>query len=133
MVLESNESNNTGSDAVVITSPTAVLISFFEAAWAGGNQAQVSWETLDETNMWGFNIYRSQQENTGFTQVNGSLILAQNPGSLSGSRYQLNDPTARPGTTYYYRLEVVQPNGANFLAGQTTLAGNTIYLPGVRR
>ncbi len=132
VILESDETNNTGSDTVAVTTSTAVLMSYFKADKVSAHQVELSWETLNEINMWGFNVYRSQQENTGFTKLNATLIQAQNFGSLTGSQYQFSDQTAQPGTTYYYRLEIVRPDLSTFVASQTTLPGIYIYLPSIQ-
>ncbi len=59
----------------------------------------------------GFNLYRGESADGPFdVKVNDQLIPpAADP--LTGGKYEYVDKTARPGVTYYYRLEEVERNG----------------------
>jgi hypothetical protein len=71
----------------------------------------VDWSTETEINTAGYNLYRSESPDGPFdVKVNAELIPAS-PDPLSGGKYSLIDRTARPGVTYYYRLEEVDKTG----------------------
>lgn len=72
---------------------------------------RVEWSTETEMNTAGFNVYRGESRDGPFDiKVNTELIPAS-PDPLSGGKYSLIDHTARPGVTYYYRLEEVEKTG----------------------
>lgn len=72
---------------------------------------RVEWSTETEMNTAGFNLYRGESVDGPFdVKVNAQLIApAADP--LTGGKYEYVDKTARPGITYYYRLEEVERNG----------------------
>jgi hypothetical protein len=68
---------------------------------------EIQWETETEFNTAGFNIYRSDDLNGSFQQLNEKLI----PGvedAASGGDYSFVDTNVKKGNTYYYRLEDVE-------------------------
>jgi hypothetical protein len=78
---------------------------------------RVEWSTETEMNTAGFNLYRSEAPDGPYdVKVNVELIPAS-PDPLSGGKYSLVDRTARPGVTYYYRLEEVDKTGQASLHG----------------
>ena len=72
---------------------------------------RVEWSTETEMNTAGFNLYRGESPDGPFdVKVNAQLIPpAADP--LTGGSYQYIDKTAKPGVTYYYKLEEVEKNG----------------------
>ena len=72
---------------------------------------RVEWSTETEMNTAGFNLYRGESADGPFdVKVNAQLIPpATDP--LTGGKYEYVDETARPGVTYFYRLEEVERNG----------------------
>jgi hypothetical protein len=72
---------------------------------------RVEWSTETELNTAGFNLYRSETPDGPFdVKINADLIPASSD-PLSGGSYSLIDRTARPGVTYYYRLEEIEKSG----------------------
>ena len=68
---------------------------------------EIQWETETEFDTAGFNIYRSDDINGSFQQLNEKLI----PGAAdaaSGGDYSYLDTDVRKGNTYYYQLEDVE-------------------------
>jgi hypothetical protein len=124
---------DTATVTITVGDPTAVLVSAFKAVKMSGSQVELDWETYIEVNMMGFNLFRSEQQESGYTLVNDTLIIAQNPGMVIGSQYTFVDPTARPGVTYYYRLVVIQPDLSTVLAAETVLPGFSIYFPAIHQ
>jgi hypothetical protein len=90
--------------------PTAVELASFEAA-AQGNGVLLNWETANEIDNVGFNVYRAETQSGQLVKINPYLIAAQNPGSTAGAAYSFLDESAVPGATYYYWLEDVDAAG----------------------
>lgn len=87
------------------SSPSVVVISSFTAQ-PGSMQVTLNWATSSETNTNGFVVMRSTQQDTGFVEVS-SLIPHQGT-STTGATYQyLDQQNLVNGTTYYYRLKVL--------------------------
>lgn len=113
--------------------PTAVTLAAFTAA-PDGLQVLVSWETLMEVNVSGFNVYRSTLADGSDRQMlNLVLIPSQfNPGQ-GGATYEYFDATVQTDVFYYYWLEVMVSGGGSELHGpQSVVIFGTsprIYLP----
>lgn len=119
--------------------PTSVTLVSFEAAPQGA-AIQVTWETAQEVDNLGFNLYRAESEAGPMARLNDTLIpTLVPPGSPFGASYAwLDQDGLVPGTAYYYWLENVDLHGHTGLHGpvQATAAGGggvAIYLPMVVR
>jgi hypothetical protein len=125
-------SNNTSefSGAFEVQIPTAVVLSAFEASVAGG-LVVVEWETATEIDNLGFNLLRADSPDGERSNINESLIPAQNAGLPIGARYQFVDESPQLGNTYYYWLEDLDVNGRSTLHGpvEATLALRRVLLP----
>lgn len=65
----------------------------------------VSWETVTETNNFGFNIMRAESVDGAQTQINPELIMSDiAPGDAFGASYEFLDETVEADKTYYYWL-----------------------------
>ena len=84
---------------------------------------RVEWSTETEMNTAGFNLRRGESADGPFdVKVNDQLIPpAADP--LTGGKYEYVDKTARPGVTYYYRLEEVERNGGTNNFGPISVRG----------
>ena len=91
-------------------SPTAVELAAFDAA-AQGNGVLLTWETANEIDNLGFNIYRADSQVGQLVKINPYMIVSQNPGSVVGTAYSFLDESAAPGATYYYWLEDIDGSG----------------------
>ena len=92
--------------------PTGIVLSFFDAA-VNDDGVVISWTTESEPDVAGFNIHRSQDEDSGYEKINQSLILAQG-NSTTGAKYSYIDTPEHDGT-YYYKLEDINLQGeSNF-------------------
>lgn len=89
-------------------STTAVRVKTFKAA-SIRRGISVSWRTAGETDLLGFNIYRSTADKQ--IKVNRQLIRAKSAGSPAGGSYRLLDRHVRAGITYAYRLQVLSLDG----------------------
>ena len=109
--------NRTGVlvDSYTINGPPLAtgLASFSAASHAGG--LLVSWETVDEANNAGFNIYRA--DSAAGAQSLLAYMPSQAPGSTQGFTYSYDDLAVQPGQTYWYWLEDVSLTGATTLHG----------------
>ena len=102
-----------GGDKTVnfaLEEPTAVDLASFDAA-AQGNGVQLNWETANEIDNVGFNIYRAETQSGQMVKINPYLIASQNLGSAAGAAYSFLDESAVPGATYYYWLEDIDAAG----------------------
>jgi|GEM_PF-3205026 len=97
--------------------PTAVTISRFFARPLP-DAIRVKWETAQEIDNLGFNLYRSTTRAGAKTKLNAELIPSKvPPGSPFGARYTWTDGTVVPGQGYFYWLEDVG------VSGDTTMHG----------
>ncbi|GAF74614.1 unnamed protein product, partial [marine sediment metagenome] len=95
--------------------PTAVDIIFFNAIGQGAS-VLVQWETAQEIDNLGFNLYRSTEPYGSYTKLNKVLI----PGlvsSITGRWYSYIDTNIIMGVPYYYKLEDVDLKGKGTMHG----------------
>jgi hypothetical protein len=88
--------------------PAGITLIYFYAN-VENDGIKISWATEFEPDNAGFNIYRSQQENSGYVKINTTLIPAQG-NAINGSNYTYFDNPNQNGT-YYYKLESVSLQG----------------------
>lgn len=97
--------------------PTAVSVRSFRAI-ASARGVVVRWRTASETQLAGFNLYRSR--GTGkLTRVNRALIRALAGARPGGHSYSYTDRSHRGGVTYH--LELVGLDGRKIWFGSTKL------------
>jgi hypothetical protein len=99
--------------------PTAVTLTSLNAEW-DGERVSVAWETAQEMDNLGFNLYRSTSADGPYVKLNESLIPSQSPGSVAGAAYTWVDEDVEPGVTYYYKLEDIEVSGVHTLHGPVT-------------
>ncbi len=100
--------------------PTAITLMRFEA-FPEISQVRVEWETATELDNLGFNLYRSESAVGPWVKLNGSLIPAQQPGSITGAVYEWLDEDVLPDTTVFYRLEDVDISGVSTFHGPVSV------------
>ncbi len=100
------------SDEVRILKPTGVRLTGLNTEAVDG-AVLVSWETLTEFNIIGFNVLRAQRVSGGgdYATMNEEFILAEYAGADSGRKYEYLDESVEAGTTYEYMLEVLRADG----------------------
>jgi len=114
--------------------PTSVDLTGLTAS-GGVRSAIINWETANEVNNLGFNIYRANTEKGKRVKLNELMIPTRSyPGSQAGAYYEYVDTDfpgkpgngegsgtilrqAKNGRTYYYWLESVSINGGTELMG----------------
>jgi len=84
-------SATTDADTTPPAAPTGLMAS------AGDSTVSLDWNDNGEGDLAGYNIYRSTTSGSGYSQINGSLVL--------NSDY--TDNTVTNGTTYYYVVTAV--------------------------
>jgi YD repeat-containing protein len=117
-VVMSNPNNGTvfvgnHMEASWSVTPMASPLGGFEAM-PQGEDILVAWLTLFETDLLGFNLYRSTDTQAPDQQLNGSMILAQYPGSSTGAWYTWLDEEVEQGKSYYYWLELITSSGSEW-------------------
>ncbi len=105
--------------------PVAVTLASFEAE-PGNGEVTLKWETSDETDNLGFNIYRSESEDGEYVKINDSIILSK-VGTGLGTTYQFVDGTVDNLKTYYYKLEDVDTFGVSTLHPVASATPRFIY------
>lgn len=82
------------------------LSTFTSILSTNNNTISVAWKTASESEMLGYNIFRSENSDLNSAiRVNPTLIIAEN--STTGSRYSIIDTEIETNTTYYYWLEII--------------------------
>jgi hypothetical protein len=121
------------NDGVKIVQPTGLAMASF-ATEARGAGVLVTWETLSEVNIVGFNVQR-RVAGGEFRTVNDELILAAHTGAAAGGAYSFDDAKVRPGGVYQYRLEIIRADGSRGVYGLSEVAVYGLHLvpppPGV--
>ncbi len=93
-----------GNDA-----PTSAGLVSFKAKLTPKNKVKVKWETGNESNVFGFNLYRQPVGSKKWVKLNGDVpIDAQNIGKPEGALYTFVDKKVQSGKTYRYKLEVLK-------------------------
>ncbi|MDD5370762.1 MAG: hypothetical protein PHQ40_16900, partial [Anaerolineaceae bacterium] len=102
--------------------PSAVVLSRF-ITLNGDTQVAIEWQTLSEMNISGFYVQRGNQAGGPF----GRIPDSQNPhffpsqgNGLTGASYSYVDTGLTNGSTYYYRLEAINSDGASILFGSVS-------------
>jgi len=100
--------------------PTAVTLARFEATPQSG-AIRVTWETAQELENLGFNLYRGENVAGPWQQLNAALIPSQAPGAVFGAVYEWLDTEVQAGLTYYYLLEEVDIHGRSTFHGPVSV------------
>lgn len=87
-----------------------VELSAFDAHVLDG-AVNLTWATESEKNSWGFNVYRSLRAETDYERINGEMIEAAG-NSTTHREYAFMDSRVESQTTYYYKLQQLDINGA---------------------
>ncbi len=116
---DDDDDDNDDDDIVLIG-----LISF-SAIGLNGNVI-IKWQTESEIDTAGFNIYRADEEQGEFIQINEALIAAQGS-PAEGAQYEFIDAAVENRQTYYYMLEDVDVYGVSTMHGPVSATPSLIY------
>lgn len=97
--------------------PQAVDLVSFTAQIFPGHSTLVGWETAQELDNLGFNLYRSTTEDGPRVKLNDTLLPAENPGTVMGAEYAFVDE----GTGRWYWLEDVDLYGVSTFHGPASV------------
>ncbi|MEJ2147461.1 MAG: Ig-like domain-containing protein, partial [Acidobacteriota bacterium] len=87
---------------IPLTLPTLVLCSFFLlGATLAADSVTLHWDPNSESDLAGYNVYRSNTPGSGYSKLNSNL--------LSSTSY--TDSSLTPGSTYYYVCTAVNSSG----------------------
>jgi hypothetical protein len=114
------------------STPTPVLLTNLTTASTPG-AILLKWQTAQEIDLLGFNLYRSDALGGSKIRVNDELIPAQDPGGLSGNSYGFSDATAEAGKTYQYWVEWVGIRDTELYGPNTVTLYHYMMLPTVIR
>lgn len=90
--------------------PNAVDLLYFDVL-RKKVRAYLTWETANELDNAGFNIYRSGRLDGRKKLINPEFIPAQAAGTTMGALYEYKDKPLIPWKTYYYWLEWIDFEG----------------------
>lgn len=111
--------------ATVCEETTAITLASFDAA-PGNGSVTLAWTTGDETNNFGFNVYRADSSEGTYVKLNTSVIASQSD-SGEGASYVYADDTAQNRKTYYYKLEDVDVNGVSTFNGPISATPRLLF------
>ena len=83
-----------------------------DSATASGSGIALDWADSTESDLAGYNVYRSTVSGTGYTKINPSLVPA----------LAYTDSTVQNATTYYYVTTAVDSSGNESLYSNDTQA-----------
>ena len=76
----------------------------------------LEWVTETEIDNAGFNIYRAEEEDGEYVQINEDLIPANGSG-MEGAAYLFIDNKVKNRKAYYYKLEDMDLSGVSTMHG----------------
>ena len=118
-ILESGDPIIINNNIPLQQQPTNIVLTSFHAE-VGQDGILINWQTETEPNNAGFNIFRSQQENSDYSKINENMIPAQG-NAITGANYSYSDNPENAGT-YYYKLQAISLTGDSSLYGPVSAA-----------
>lgn len=82
-----------------------------ETAPPPGTGPLLRWSVANDGSVYGYIIYRADDEHGSFLRVNKNLIRTSGEPSKQGVQYQWRDDSAVSGKTYWYQIGTVKNNG----------------------
>jgi len=98
VVTTAAESGGGGPDTTAPQTPTGVV------AVAGDGEVTISWNANSETDLAGYNVYKSETSGTGYNQITTST-------QTSSSHTGLRDSSVTNGTQYFYKISAEDTTG----------------------
>lgn len=122
----SNAIDNWGSRAASMftigeeDAPLPIVLSNFAAVQTSGNLAQIVWTTQSESDLIGYNLFRSETgEYNNSLQINTTIIEGTN--NTYEQSYSYTDEYVYTEVTYYYWLESVETDNTTNLYGPVSI------------
>ena len=104
--------------------PTVITLTSFKAdslLW----KVLIRWSTASEIETEGFNLYRAEDADGDYEQINGALIPGRGS-AAEGAHYRFVDDDVERRNTYYYLLEDVDTDGQATLHGPVKVTSRLI-------
>lgn len=98
VVTTAAESGGGGADTTAPQTPTGFV------AVAGDGEVTISWNANSETDLAGYNVYKSQNSGTGYNRIT-------TPTQTSSSHTGLRDSSVTNGTQYFYKISAQDTTG----------------------
>ena len=98
VVTTAAESGGGGADTTAPQTPTGLV------AVAGDGEVTISWNANSETDLAGYNVYKSQTSGSGYNQIT-------TPTQTSSSHTGLRDSSVTNGTQYFYKISAEDTTG----------------------
>lgn len=111
--LDSNSVTVTPKDVFPPSAPQNTVVVFVPAATGAPAHLELSWAINPETDIAGYNVYRSEDLNTPGTRVNTELLLTP----------AFRDMNVVPGRRYFYTVTAVDRAGNESPAGTSASGG----------
>lgn len=106
------DSDDGGSNCQISMTLAASPVNLLSFQAQGYNQSVVlEWETGAEIDHLGFNVLRSHQMHSGYTQINPQLIQNFLNSTTFRGKYRFDDENLTNGQTYYYMIEDISIDG----------------------
>ncbi len=103
--------------------PLPVEMTAFSAT-RDADQVTLTWRTESELNNLGFNIYRSEQEEEGYTRMNEDLIRGQGT-TTAAHDYSYIDDDIESDKDYWYTVETISTDGLSTFYGPVHAASTS--------
>ena len=115
--------------------PTATVLSSFTSSFdLETTSVKLSWETVSDGNILGFNVYRSDEITPDPVKINPEMVLVYEPGAMEGNQYSYTDADVEFGQTYTYWIDVVDLEALTSRYGPVTqTAGFKVFVPILQR
>lgn len=94
---------------------TEVALAAFDAV-VDNRAITLNWQTGNEIDNLGFNVYRSESSDGEYTRINTEMISTKGSAFI-GTSYSYTDENVVPGVIYYYKLEDLDVDGFNTFHG----------------
>ncbi len=104
---------------------TLITLSSFTAT-PGSFEVTLKWQTASEIDNAGFNLYRAEEKDGDYEQINDSLIAAEGY-ATEGAAYEFVDEDVENRTKYWYLLEDVDLNGVSTVHGPVRATPRLIF------
>lgn len=111
--------------------PTAAVLSNFSSSFNPDTASvELSWETFSDSDILGFDIYRSDEYSPVLVKINTETLLVYPPDGTEGNQYSYTDAGVEIGQTYTYWLDLIDLGGQTSRFGPVTqLAGFKVFVP----
>ena len=89
----------------------------------------LTWETSQELDVFGYNVWRSTTPGPDSEQTLLIMIRGQNTGSVNGAEYSYVDTDIQLGQTYYYEIEMLETGSSSRIELSPVVAGIQFFFP----